>query len=111
MFMNIYMRRDNEEFLKGLSGSMSGLINELLDNYRAGNGADLFPPVPSELMEVPEQFKGSKDDEEQIIKTPEQAAKVVNTKLRPIEGKFCPNGHPIPEGRTKCLGKGCKYAS
>lgn len=22
----------------------------------------------------------------------------------------CKNGHPIPEGRTKCLGKGCKYS-
>lgn len=24
--------------------------------------------------------------------------------------KFCPNGHPIPEGSSKCLGKGCKYS-
>lgn len=24
--------------------------------------------------------------------------------------KFCPNGHAIPEGRSKCMGKGCKYA-
>jgi hypothetical protein len=23
---------------------------------------------------------------------------------------FCKNGHPIPEGRIKCLGKGCKYS-
>lgn len=23
---------------------------------------------------------------------------------------FCKNGHPIPEGRDKCLGKGCKYS-
>lgn len=23
---------------------------------------------------------------------------------------FCPNSHPIPEGREKCLGKGCKYS-
>jgi len=23
---------------------------------------------------------------------------------------FCKNGHPIPEGRSKCLGKGCKYS-
>ena len=24
--------------------------------------------------------------------------------------KFCPNGHAIPAGRSKCMGKGCKYA-
>lgn len=24
--------------------------------------------------------------------------------------KFCPNGHPIPVGRTKCMGKGCQYS-
>lgn len=23
---------------------------------------------------------------------------------------FCKNGHPIPEGRDRCLGKGCKYS-
>lgn len=22
----------------------------------------------------------------------------------------CKNGHPIPDGRDRCLGKGCKYA-
>jgi len=24
--------------------------------------------------------------------------------------RFCPNGHPKPEGRDRCLGKGCKYS-
>jgi hypothetical protein len=23
---------------------------------------------------------------------------------------FCKNGHPIPEGRDSCMGKGCKYS-
>jgi len=23
---------------------------------------------------------------------------------------FCPKGHAIPDGRSKCMGKGCKYA-
>lgn len=23
---------------------------------------------------------------------------------------FCKEGHPIPAGRDKCLGKGCKYS-
>lgn len=24
--------------------------------------------------------------------------------------KQCPNGHAIPAGKTKCLGKSCKYS-
>lgn len=28
----------------------------------------------------------------------------------PTSAAICKNGHPIPEGRTKCLGKGCKYS-
>jgi hypothetical protein len=37
-------------------------------------------------------------------------AKVLDTSGKEISGKFCPNGHLIPEGRTKCLGKGCRYS-
>lgn len=43
----------------------------------------------------------------EIIKTPADAKKAVQPK---DDMKFCPNGHPIPEGRTKCMGKGCKYS-
>lgn len=49
MYMNIYITKDNAKFLKEIASSrtMSGLVNELLDKYRAGEGADLFPPEPS----------------------------------------------------------------
>lgn len=30
--------------------------------------------------------------------------------IRASELRYCPNGHAIPEGRSKCLGKGCKYS-
>jgi len=52
-------------------------------------------------------------NETKIIKTPEEALKqvaAVGMKKVDIGMKFCKNGHPIPEGRTKCMGKGCKYA-
>lgn len=26
------------------------------------------------------------------------------------QANYCKNGHPIPDGYTKCLGKGCKYS-
>lgn len=46
MTMNIYITKENEEFLRRIKPgqSMSGLINELLDKYRNGKGPDLFPP-------------------------------------------------------------------
>lgn len=36
MYMNIYMTKDNEDFLKKIKPekSMSGLVNKLLDDYR-----------------------------------------------------------------------------
>lgn len=84
---------------------MSGLINKLLNNYRGGKGTDLSPPgetkVPGGKVVV---------NNYEIIKTPEDAAKAVGIKKEVIPMKFCPNGHPIPEGKSKCLGKGCKYS-
>lgn len=41
-----------------------------------------------------------------VIKTPEDAVKAVF----PNAQKYCPNGHAIPDGRSKCLGKKCKYS-
>lgn len=46
------------------------------------------------------------------IKTVADATKQVK-QIQATDGKdysFCKNGHAIPEGRSKCMGKGCKYA-
>lgn len=32
------------------------------------------------------------------------------TRLQSKAMRFCKNGHPIPDGRTKCLGKGCNVS-
>lgn len=42
------------------------------------------------------------------IKTAEDAVKAVFPEAK--VQKFCPNGHPIPEDRDRCFGKGCKYS-
>lgn len=54
---------------------------------------------------------------EEDSRTVIREAKVVNTNtVKPIvtmaksNYKLCKNGHPVPDGRIKCLGKGCKYA-
>lgn len=48
----------------------------------------------------------------ELVKTAAKAGAtyIEKTKQPMIKGAFCKNGHPIPEGRTRCLGKGCKYA-
>lgn len=57
--MNIYMSKPNAEFLHNLptKQSMSGLVNELLDNYRAGKGPDLFPQFAKEVIETPQDVE------------------------------------------------------
>lgn len=47
-----------------------------------------------------------------IIKTPEQAKEKVTelSDSRDFGFRLCKNGHAIPHGKTRCLGKGCKYA-
>lgn len=101
MNMNIYITKDNTERLKNES-SMSGLINRLLNNH--------YGKKPDASVEV-----GLKDSlrKDRIIKNPVEAlsaVKAVGSKKVDIEQDFCPNGHPIPEGHSKCLGKGCKYS-
>lgn len=57
MTMNIYISKDNEKFLKSLvAGSMSGLINKLLDDYRAGKGPDLLTDKALRFQELKQQL-------------------------------------------------------
>lgn len=36
---------------------------------------------------------------------------VEQEKVAPAQSPmFCKDGHPIPEGRSRCMGKGCKYS-
>lgn len=45
-----------------------------------------------------------------IIKTQAQAVTAANSIVKDSTMKFCKNNHPIPDGRTKCMGKNCTYA-
>lgn len=46
---------------------------------------------------------------EALEKLPDGSASVLD-KVKADPARFCPNGHSIPVGRTKCMGKGCKYS-
>ncbi len=53
-------------------------------------------------------FSAKVPEEDRYVQTPDGI--LGPTKLTPRAVKFCKNNHPIPNGRNKCLGKGCKYA-
>lgn len=63
--------------------------------------ANVISPV---LKKVKQNFK--KDP----VETAKQWAEVQNKVEFSGKMQFCKEGHPIPDGRTKCLGKGCKYS-
>lgn len=50
----------------------------------------------------------------QKIKKSSVATPQIESKIQEFQKekkmKFCANGHAIPDGRSKCMGKGCKYA-
>jgi hypothetical protein len=59
--------------------------------------------------------KAAEDFNAEVV---DNARKIKNNTQNPVgEAKptrnsagFCANGHPIPDGRSKCMGKGCKYS-
>lgn len=85
--MNIYIEPAIEKILRK-EESMSGLINTLLRKHYGYERTKIKAVTFG---------KG----------TPGETTKYVEQTIGP---EFCKNGHPIPEGRTKCLGKGCKYS-
>ena len=84
----IYIAKSVEENFKQESNK-SGLINDLLLNYYNR------PKSSDTKRHYPERFPYKKTKE----RTP--------AKRDYLE---CKNGHPLVEGRNKCLAKGCKYS-
>lgn len=88
MCMNIYITKENQDFLRNLSDqSMSGLVNDLLNDYKE--------KVTEES--VPEE--GSSEP---------LGSSVIDIPTKPGL-KYCKNGHALDK-YGKCFGPGCKYA-
>lgn len=82
----IYINTSNHErFLE--EKNKSGLINHLLEEH--------YGSTPKSFI--------------QTVKEPKKREVFEERAERSSEG-FCPMGHSIPTGRSKCMGKGCKYA-
>lgn len=71
----------------------SGLVNMLLRKHYS--------------IHAPKQGVGKVREEVQVLAAlPNPFTERKNS----LSSGYCKNGHPIPEGREKCLGKGCKYS-
>ena len=85
MRVNVYIRKENEQAwneLKDKSGSVNAMLTR--DPPRtATSTTTIMPDVP-------------------VVKDSVAKAKK--------NFEFCKNGHPIPEGKSKCMGKVCKYS-
>lgn len=58
-----------------------------------------------------QEFRAESPKRSGIIKTPEEAVEKIKKIFPKAESQhFCKEGHAIPEGRSKCMGKGCKYS-
>jgi hypothetical protein len=105
---DIYIRKDLQEDLDK-EPNMSGLINDLL--------AEHFKKVAKQISDFHTVGIRSKhkvvtaDKGMASVVTPDPGdVKVFKKRIEKVSAGFCKNGHPIPEGYFKCLGKGCKYS-
>lgn len=71
----------------------------------ATKGTNTTVQAPPTVMEIVKN-----NFESDPLEMAKQFAKVQNDPRFSGRMKFCKNGHAIPEGRDRCLGKGCKYA-
>lgn len=64
-----------------------------------------------ESWKAPEELQNKIDIEtNKLMAKPLPEIKEELKKIIPVrESKLCKDGHPIPQGRDKCLWKGCKY--
>jgi hypothetical protein len=81
--------------------TISVVVRVLLEGFFTKNSAEVGVVPKGVPIEDPELDPALKA---RLLK--EQAVKAFNGK----ELKKCKNGHYIPDGRFKCLEKGCKYA-
>lgn len=86
---NVYIRKENEtkwEYLNDKSAWVNKKLSGDPDTYL------LSPKLAKQNPEITEVFD-------------KLAIKAIGR-----SNKFCKEGHPIPDGDSRCLGKGCKYS-
>lgn len=106
---------DTEDLCIMRYSDLLNIVKEMFD-YRETAEALTSPRTPDSTYvtgELEGEFsEGMKEAVDRawpgVIKTPTEArAKVATLPAR----KYCPAGHAVPEGRGKCLQKGCQYSA
>jgi hypothetical protein len=92
---NIWIRKENEDKWEAIP-EKSEWINALLAN----SGSTSRYGAPRTI--AGETFREVLS--ETLPKQPVLKPRVSNT------AGYCKEGHPIPPGRDRCMGKGCKYS-
>jgi hypothetical protein len=91
----VYIREEDVPAWKALKNK-AAFIHEALSG------------VPGDQLRRKSTFR-----EAELADTPTSQADI-DSKVKMVQKekglRFCKNGHAIPKGRTKCMGKGCKYA-
>lgn len=67
----------------------------LVDKPLPGHSFESIPSGQPKVIKIPQEVKELLEERGDLY---------IDNKL-----KFCKNGHVIPEGYAKCLGKGCQY--
>ena len=96
MRVNIFIRKENEDKWLRIANK-SNWVNTILSNSDDTSSW-------GEVRETPAGRMTTVLTEEVTPSIP-QTTPVKNSNF-----SFCKNGHPIPNGRENCLGKGCKYS-
>jgi hypothetical protein len=91
----VYIRNADLEAWRALPNKSLWIHDHLGDSAVP---AERKPHVPRVFQEPPTEWVTPS-----LVPRLEQLVKEKNL-------KFCKNDHPIPEGHSKCLGKGCKYS-
>jgi len=115
MHANIYIRKDNEDIWESME-DRSDWVNRKLAEEKNGTLKPfkrvVNPVFTDGKVLTPAPYNTPIVLNNDQVKELKQGKAITGplTQLTPRTTKVCKNGHPIPEGRDKCLGKGCKYA-
>lgn len=87
----------------------SGLVNGLLRLHYGKSGVSVLRTEPTTNMRAVNKAidLGEAINAHKSLTVPKEYRSAIPKEFIP---RFCKNGHPIPAGRDKCLGKGCKYS-
>ena len=106
----IYIQKDLEPLIDK-EPNVSGLINNLVrEHFKkvAGKVEELASVGIRSTLAHDTDFKKMKYTT--TVVPNEADVGVFKERIERVSSGFCKNGHSIPKGRSKCLGKGCKYA-